>query len=398
MSTVSANGSSVGDMIALAEGLVSAFASRAERYDADASFPQEDIDDLRREGFLGLMVPRSLGGIGAGFHDYLKVAMVLARGNASTALVFNMHAAVTGALAGIPDEMVRGLGAPDAFFEFRDQFLRSAIAGAMYGVAITEAGIGSKLSELKTTYSPEGDGYLLQGRKSVCSGAGHLSAYLIAARATAVDFGDPCISYFVVPAGEGISVEHTWDPLGMRATASNAMRLDVHVPAQALLAVECAAVPLAYAMPQWLVASYAAVYVGLAEGAFEHALRILEDRAPWSASVRSRLGRVETLVKSARLVLEHAANQVDDNPGEPETNRAVYRAKLLAGDVAMEAAASLSELCGLGALRRGEPLERIFRDARSGAIMPPRSDVCADYLGTTALGLDPQSGMESPPW
>ncbi|HYZ99115.1 MAG TPA: hypothetical protein VE575_10230, partial [Acidimicrobiales bacterium] len=85
------------------------------------------------------------------------------------------------------------------------------------------------------------------------------------------------------------------------------------------------------------------------------------------------------------------ARLVDLRPGDPDTNRWVYRAKLLAGDTVQEAASSLTEACGLGALKRGSALERILRDARMGALMPPSSDVAADLLGVTALGLDPQS-------
>lgn len=96
--------------------------------------------------------------------------------------------------------------------------------------------------------------------------------------------------------------------------------------------------------------------------------------------------------------MERVGELVDERPGEPETNRWVYRAKLLAGDVAMEAAGSLAEACGLGALSRGSAIERGFRDARFGAVMPPRSDVCADYLGAVLLGLDPQADLEEPPW
>ncbi|MDP9405544.1 MAG: acyl-CoA dehydrogenase, partial [Actinomycetota bacterium] len=72
--------------------------------------------------------------------------------------------------------------------------------------------------------------------------------------------------------------------------------------------------------------------------------------------------------------------------------------KLLAGHAASAVAASCTEACGLGALRRGAPLERLFRDARSGAVMPPSSDLCADVLGTAALGLDPVTGTEVRPW
>jgi alkylation response protein AidB-like acyl-CoA dehydrogenase len=100
------------------------------------------------------------------------------------------------------------------------------------------------------------------------------------------------------------------------------------------------------------------------------------------------VGRAEAEVRASRLALERAARLVDLRPGNPETNRWTYRAKLLAGDAAMRVAASMAEACGLGALRRGAPLERILRDARSGAIMPPSSDVAGDHLGATALGAE----------
>ena len=87
-----------------------------------------------------------------------------------------------------------------------------------------------------------------------------------------------------------------------------------------------------------------------------------------------------------------------DAPGEPETNAWVYRAKLLAGDAAMSVAASMLESCGASATRRGHPLERLFRDARCGALQPATSDVCASWLGTAALGIDPAGPDGTSPW
>lgn len=385
--------------------LAERFASRAEEYDRTASFPIADIDDLRSEGLLGLMVPTSLGGLGCGFEDYVAVATMLAEGNGATALVFNMHASVTGALAGLPDDLARALGAGDDFFAVRDQVLRAAVEGALYGVAISERHAGSRLSLVETTYEPEDGGYRLRGRKSVCSGAGHLDAYLVAARARQAGGPEAIVSYFLVTAGDGVKAEGSWDPLGMRATVSRSLVLDVVVPSERLLTgVEGLALPMAYAMPQWLVASYAAVYVGLAQAAVTEAVAYLKlrhaagTRSSVPASVRARLGRAKAVTDAARLMVDHAARLVDTQPGEAETNRWLYQAKLIAGDTAMDVAATLSEACGLGALGRGSPLERIFRDARCGAIMPPHSDVCADYLGTTALGRDPMTDMDQPPW
>ncbi len=385
--------------------LVERVAARAAEYDRTASFPTADIEDLRSQGLLGLMVPAHLGGMGCGFEDYVAVAATLAQGSGATALVFNMHAAVTGALAGVPDELALALGAREDFFVTRDQVLRTAVGGALYGVAISEQEAGSRLSRMATTYAPEDGGYRLRGHKSVCSGAGHLDAYLVAARASHSEGPEPVVSYFLVPGGVGVDVEGTWDPLGMRATASRGLLLDVTVPHGCLLTgVEGLALPMAYAMPQWLVASYAGVYVGLAHAAVTEAVAYLQKRhtggtrraAP--VSVRARVGRAQAATEAARLVLGHAARLVDARPGETETNRSLYQAKLVAGDTAIEVAATLAEACGLGALSRGSPLERILRDARCGAVMPPRSDVCADYLGTTALGGDPMTGMEEPPW
>lgn len=389
------------DAIARAERLVPRLAGRARAYDEQAAFPAEDVEDLRAEGLLGLLVPARLGGMGLGFADYVQVAMTLAAGSGSTALLFNMHAAVTGGLAGISDELAQALGAADTFAPMRDRVLGEAAEGGLFGVAISEAGAGSRLSELRTSYRREGEGFRIVGEKVACSGAGHLDGYLVAARDAATE--QPAVSYFFVPGGPGVQAEGDWDPVGMRATASRRLRLDVTVGPEHLLGgVEGLGLPLAYTMPQWLVASYAAVYVGVAEaavaGATEHLSRRAEHGGRVSSAMRMRLGRADADAAAARVAVERAAHLVDTRPGEEETNRWVYRAKLLAGDAAMRAAAGVGEACGLHGLTRGGVLERVYRDARLGAVMPPRSDVAADLLGTVALGLDPQTAMEDPPW
>jgi alkylation response protein AidB-like acyl-CoA dehydrogenase len=93
-----------------------------------------------------------------------------------------------------------------------------------------------------------------------------------------------------------------------------------------------------------------------------------------------------------------AARQVDAAAGSPAANRAVWRAKLLAGDAAHEVASSLLEACGTAASRRGSVLERLYRDSRCGALQPATSDVCADWLGVAALGGDPDTQTEVPRW
>ncbi|MDP9240005.1 MAG: acyl-CoA dehydrogenase family protein, partial [Actinomycetota bacterium] len=66
-------------------------------HDRAGVFPEADFAALRDKGLMGLMVPPRLGGPGATFADYARVAMRLAVGNGATALIFNMEAAGTSA-------------------------------------------------------------------------------------------------------------------------------------------------------------------------------------------------------------------------------------------------------------------------------------------------------------
>jgi alkylation response protein AidB-like acyl-CoA dehydrogenase len=408
---------------ATARKLVPALAGRAAGYDAGAGFPAEDFTELARAGLLGLMVPPHLGGAGATFADYAEVAMTLAAGSPATALIYNMHASITGALALTPDDLARELGAPDGFFAMRDRALRAAADGALYAVAMSERGTGSRLSQVRTSYRPVPGGWHIRGEKAFCSGAGHADGYLVAARRAddedraaapepaappasgasgtgpaAAAAPPPTVSYFLVPAGPGITVRESWDPLGMRATASNDLLLDVTVPSGALLGgVEGLVLLLAQVMPQWLVASYAAVYAGIAQAAVDAAAAELRSRGLGGMpAVRARLGRADAQAAAAGEVMRQAARRVDEEPGTGETSRWIWRAKLVAGDTAQQVASSALEACGTSATRRGHPLERLYRDARCGALQPATSDVCADWLGCAALGLDPDA--ETPRW
>lgn len=386
------------DAAATARRIAPDFRGRAAGYDRDGSFPVDDFAQLRDAGLLGLMVPERLGGSGAGFSEYAEVAMALASGNASTALVFNMHASVTGTLALIPDDVARSLGVPETFFAMRDRVLADAAAGHLYAVAMSERGAGSRLSQLATAYTPVDGGFRITGTKAFCSGAGHADGYVVAARSS----DDPSkVSQFIVPATlPGITVEPTWDSLGMRATTSHDIHFDVVVPADALLGgIEGLGVALAQAMPQWLVASYSAVYVGVAHAAMNVAGEYVTARELHRlGAVRARLGRADAATAAADEVVRRAARWVDDAPGTPEANRWVWRAKLLAGETAMDVAASLLEACGAGATRRGGELERLYRDARCGSLQPATSDVCADWLGLSVLGLDPEQDAEVARW
>lgn len=79
-------------LVALAEDLAADFATRADRHDHEGSIAHENVEALRRTGYLAAPIPRECGGMGVDpVHDVLVAATRLARGDASTTIGLNMH-------------------------------------------------------------------------------------------------------------------------------------------------------------------------------------------------------------------------------------------------------------------------------------------------------------------
>nr|WP_242419092.1 acyl-CoA dehydrogenase family protein [Frankia sp. CpI1-P] len=159
-------------------------------------------------------------------------------------------------------------------------------------------------------------------------------------------------------------------------------------------------------MPQWLVASYAAVYAGVGRAAFDAGVAYARARRTAGMpgglaelpAVRARFGHADAALAALDAVVDECARRVDADPGSASTNRWVWRAKLLAGRTAQDVAASVVEACGTAVTRRGHPLERLYRDARCGSLQPATTDVCADWLGLAALGGDPEADADAARW
>ena len=79
------------ELVAVAQRLAARFAERAEQHDREASFPFDNFDDLRHEGFLALALPPDLGGSGLRSTTSACCRRPLARGCGATALGTNMH-------------------------------------------------------------------------------------------------------------------------------------------------------------------------------------------------------------------------------------------------------------------------------------------------------------------
>jgi alkylation response protein AidB-like acyl-CoA dehydrogenase len=375
------------------------FKARAARYDREGSFPVENFDDLKQAGLLGIMVPESKGGLGANFLTYSRALEQLAIGDAATALTFNMHNIAVGSLAELEIEGITGKLAR-SMNEFRDWVFDEAVRGKkLFASASSEPGVGAHFSKFTTAYRRVPGGFVINGEKSFVSMAGHADYYVVAARSEQIVTDVPPLSYLVVEKDNpNVEFKSTWDVLGMRATATNPMILkDCFVAQNRLfLGSEGMALYKIAREPHWLVGGYNGVYLGIASAAFDFLVDYQRNKkqpggeTPYAEDgrIQHRVGELASALRSARLATHHAARLVDERRGTPETNQAIHHAKYLVGEVGPWLASAAIRLCGASSIARALPLERYYRDARCGGLMPATSDECLTYLGKAAFGAD----------
>jgi alkylation response protein AidB-like acyl-CoA dehydrogenase len=246
---------------------------------------------------------------------------------------------------------------------------------------------------------------VVNGVKSFVSMAGHADYCLVAARAADHAGEVPAITYLVVERDNpGARIEEVWDTLGMRSTCSNTMHLtDCFVPAERLFLLEGLALYKITREPQWLIAGYNGVYLGLATATFAFLTDYLRKRKIAGTSeplandplVQHRVGELYVAVEAAREVTYEAARKVVEAPGSDAANVAIHRAKYMVGELGPWLTSQAIRLCGGSSISKRMPLERFYRDSRCGGLMPARSDDCLTYVGKAMLGLDVKSPLSS---
>lgn len=384
------------DWMAVAADLAARFAARAARHDREASFPFENFDDLRDEGLLRLTVPRRFGGFEAPLTTFLRVQETLAAGDGSTALALNMHQLRFGAERESPSY-------PEAWFAV---FCRGAVDhGWLVNTAATEEGLGSPAGggTPATTAVRTADGWRLDGRKTFTTMAPALHFFIVLAHAPGPAGEPPVLANFVVYRDDrGVSIDETWDSLGMRATGSHDLVLDgVTLPADRLLNQRRAGSPDARGAAgfAWFALGVAATTIGVAQAARDYAVAFARERTPNDArtireypGVRARVARIDLLLQRARAMVYDAANAWESRPadGPPPLPR-VAAAKVDALNGAIEAVDLAMRVVGGVSLEKRRPIERYYRDVRAALHNPPIEDRALEMLARAALDEPPET-------
>lgn len=388
-------------LLALTDKVIPALSERAARHDRDNTFPRDNYDDLRDSGLLRLTVPEELGGLGADQQDMLLILEKLAAADGATALAYAMHAAPLGSWA----LTWRRTGAPHL-----EQVLRLAATGHLTLAAIaSEIGTSNLFIDAKTTATRVDGGFLLHGRKSFATNSAVATMWATTARFEDPDRGPRLLILLVDPTVEGITIEQTWDTLGMRATQSNDVVYDgLFVPDQGVVQ----SIPVGQFDAQvletiicWTAPSFGAVYTGIAAGALNWAVeRILHRGLETDARVQDAVADVEIALETSRSVLRRHAAEVMSGQltGQLSVQEGLARCALVKNVCTNNAVAimtRLADVLGGAAYQRTEPFERMWRDVQAGLIMPINNRTGKELIGASALGvaLAPVSPMPRVP-
>ena len=360
------------------------FEGRAAGYDAAAEFPSENYDDLREAGLLTLRIPRDYGGLEADPLTYAMCILAVARGCASTGLTLTMHTNVLGSFVG-------GLGTA----EQQNWYFREAVDDGLLFASITsEPGASARdRFVLSTTFSPLDDGgYRVSGTKHFCSLADAADYFFVSGIVDGSGGGpDNIISAMIRSDMSGVEVTAQWDAVGMRATSSHTVTYNTVAPAHAIFGP-----PGRILSADWgsFSLGYAAVYLGIAEAAYEYITDYASEKT-WTPDggaiinhpgTQRTVGEMSVAIQSGRLLLVDAA-LTDRNTDPTGAVLAVNRAKQYCAEVGASVTDGAMRLAGGGGLLKSSPLERLRRDALSGPVMPPANDRCLETIGKLECGL-----------
>lgn len=329
-----------------------------DAWEADGKIPREILRKLGALGMLGLRVPESLGGVGLG--PIASAAFSEALGS-STFGGFDATVLVHTDMAG---PHLVGSGTK----EQHERWMPSVLSGeTILSIGVTEPDAGSDVAGIKTTARRDGDGWVLNGRKTFITNGVYGDMTILAARTDPDNkYG---ISMFLIPAGtSGFEVANKLDKHGWRCSDTAELVLeDVYLPSDHLLGTEHRGFYETMRNFQNERMVLVGMGIGAAQKALDITLKYTQDRPAFGGrlfdlgAIRQRLAMAQAKVDAVRASMYHAAwlgEQGIDNV------KAMSGVKAWGCEVVNEVMYECTQFHGGMGFMRESAVERMYRDAR----------------------------------
>jgi len=270
---------------------------------------------------------------------------------------------------------------------------RVARGEAIMAFALSEPQAGSDAGAMRCSARRDGAHWVLAGEKTWISNGGIADVYTVFARTDPASTGARGISAFIVPADTpGLRIAERIDVIAPHPLARLAFD-DCRVPAASLLGEEGAGFKLAMATLDIFRASVAAAALGMARRALDEAISFARERAMFGAKLadlqmtQARLADMATAIDAAALLTYRAAWTRDVR--ERRATREAAMAKLTATESAQMVIDAAVQLFGGRGVRRGEIVERLYREIRALRIYEGATEVQKLVIARELLKGDP---------
>jgi alkylation response protein AidB-like acyl-CoA dehydrogenase len=341
-----------------------------EENDKRGSYSEETIEEMKQLGFFGIGIPEEYGGNFSGYFTIAIISEEMARYSPSLGTVMGASSLLFG------NNLAR-----NGTEEQKKKYLPRIASGEWTGcLGLTEPGAGSDAMGISTRAEKVGDEYILNGQKTFISNAPSADVALVYASVDRSQGPKGICTFIVEKDFPGYSAGKKFDKMGMRSSPTGEIILeDCRVPAENLIGGEegRGAKQMMSGLDTERVC-WAALGLGLAQGAFEESLKYSKEREQFGTAifnfqmVQKMIADMATHIEAARLLVYNAASILDR--GEEARLEASY-AKLFACDMCMQVASDAVQIHGGYGYIKEFRVERMMRDAKIFSIGAGTSEV-----------------------
>lgn len=337
--------------------------------DKNASFPTDIVKKMGELGFMGMMISPEYNGSGMDTVSYVLAMIEIAKVDAAVAVIMSVNNSL----------VTNGLEKWGSDF-IKEKYLKPLAAGEKLGAfALSEPEAGSDATHQQTTAVKTDGGWLINGTKNWITNGKTADYYLVMAQ-TDKEKRHKGITAFVVEKGiEGFEQGAKEDKLGIRSSDTCSLLFtNCFVPDENIIGE--VGKGFNFAMDTLNGGRYgiAAQAVGIAEGAFETALKYSKERKAFGTeifnhqAIQFKLADMATDLEAAKLLTLQAASLRDE--GKPYIKEASM-AKLLASKVAVNNSLEAVQIHGGYGYVREYHVERMLRDSKITEIYEGTSEI-----------------------
>ena len=350
----------------------------AQEVDETEKFPTGTVEKMAKYGFLGIPVPKELGGQGCDILTYAMCVEELSKVCGTTGVIVSAHTSLC-------VDPILTFGTP----EQKEKYVPNLASGKKLGAfGLTEPMAGTDAQGQQTKAVLDGDEWVLNGSKCFITNGKEADVYIVIAVTGKIEKRGRTmkeISAFIVEKGTpGFTFGVKEKKMGIRGSSTYELIFtDCRIPKENLLGKQGKGFNIAMHTLDGGRIGIAAQALGLAEGALETTIAYVKERKQFGRSIAQfqntqfQLADMATKVKAAQLMVYRAALKKDEYQAGAKVSYSVEAAmaKLYAAEVAMEVTTKAVQLHGGYGYIREYDVERMMRDAKITEIYEGTSEV-----------------------